>query len=63
MRYLVTFFWTFLLSQMLVYVISSMGGIAFNFNFGVILSIIFTVLTILLGSILPNDDAHEKGAH
>ncbi len=62
MRYLVTFFWAFLLSQMLTYVISSMNGNTFNFNTGVILSIIFTVLTILMSAIIPNDKNHE-GAH
>ncbi|MGP7817969.1 YjzD family protein [Niallia sp. 01092] len=63
MRLIVTFFWAFLLSQMLTYVISSMSGIPFNFNTGVILSVIFTVLVSLLASIFPNDDAHEKGVH
>jgi hypothetical protein len=49
MRYFWTIFWAFLLSQMLVYVISSMQGFAFSFTNGVLLTVIFSIAVIFLG--------------
>lgn len=63
MRYLFTFFWSFLLAQMLTYVVSSMNGSSFNLGTGFILSIIFTVLVFVLGAVIPNDPKHEESAH
>jgi hypothetical protein len=63
MRYIWTFFWTFLLVQMLNYVVSSMTGGTFNFNDGTILAIIVAVLIIVVSLIIPNDPVDHNGAH
>ncbi|MCP8615564.1 DUF2929 family protein [Salirhabdus salicampi] len=49
MRYLVTLLWSFLLSGMVVYVVSSMSGIEFSGTGVVLLAIAFTVCSIVLG--------------
>ncbi|WP_249878974.1 YjzD family protein [Niallia circulans] len=58
-----TIFWTFLLAQMLVYVVGSMNGIPFNFSMGLILTAVFSVLVFILSAIIPDEPAHEKGSH
>jgi hypothetical protein len=58
MRYIWTIFWAFLLSQMLVYVVGSMQGVAFNFMTGVLLSIVFSVAIVLLGDAGIPDEKH-----
>ncbi|GKU81775.1 YjzD family protein [Niallia sp. NCCP-28] len=63
MRYLFTFIWSFLLAQMLTYVVSSMNGSSFSLSTGFILSIIFTVLVFVLGAIIPNEPNREESAH
>ncbi|MCE4050455.1 MULTISPECIES: YjzD family protein [Bacillaceae] len=64
MRYIVTIFWTFLLAQMLTYVISSMNGITYSFSMGVVLTVVFSVVIFLLAAVLPNDEpSHEEGSH
>lgn len=59
MRYIWTIFWSFLLSQMLVYVVSSMNGAPFNFNTGVILTVAFSVIIFILGDAgVPKEESH-----
>lgn len=55
MQYIMTFFWTFLLSEMVVYVVSSMNGAAFHFETGVLIAIVVTVLLFILTALIPND--------
>lgn len=55
MRYLVTFFWVFVLLQMVTYVGSSMMGVGYSFNTGAILSLPVTVLICILPLLIPND--------
>lgn len=62
MRIFWTVFWSFLLSQMLVYVISSMTGNTYEFMQGVVLTVVFSVIIILLGEVgVPNEpnEAHH----
>ncbi|WP_050182717.1 YjzD family protein [Domibacillus robiginosus] len=55
MQYLMTFFWTFLLSEMTVYVVSSMNGAVFHFETGVFLAIVLTILLVVITTLIPND--------
>lgn len=56
MRIFWTVFWSFLLSEMLVYVISSMSGSTYVFMQGVVLTVVFSVIIILLGEAgVPNE--------
>lgn len=60
MRIFWTVFWTFLLSQMLVYVVSSMSGGTYDFMQGIILTVVFSLIIILVGeSGIPNEP-HES---
>ncbi|WP_312095537.1 YjzD family protein [Niallia sp.] len=58
-----TIFWTFLLSQMLVYVVGSMNGVPFNFSMGLILTAVFSVLVFILSALIPDEPTHEEGSH
>lgn len=49
MRYILTIFWAFLLSQMLVYVVSSMTGATYNFTAGVIVAAVLSLAVFVLG--------------
>ncbi|MCA1056755.1 YjzD family protein [Rossellomorea aquimaris] len=59
MRFFFTFFWAFLLSMMLTYVVSSMNGFAFHFETGLMLSIVITVLLFVITTIIPNDPVED----
>ena len=63
MRYFWTLLWTFLLVQMLNYVVSSMNGTTYDFNTGTILAVIVTVLIFVVSLIIPNDPVEDHGAH
>ena len=59
MRFLVTFFWSFLLMQMITYVVSSMAGAGYSFTTGVIISVIVSLLVFVLTTVLPNEEPAE----
>ncbi|PLR69885.1 MULTISPECIES: YjzD family protein [Bacillaceae] len=61
MRYFWTFFWTFLLMQMMAYVVSSMTGVAYNFGTASILAVVVTVLILIIGEVVP--DRSAEGHH
>ncbi len=63
MKYLVTFFWTFLLVQMATYVVSSMIGIGFDFQTGSILAVVFTILLFVLSAIIPEGPSEKEAIH
>jgi hypothetical protein len=51
MRYFVTFFWVFLLMQM----VSSMIGVGYSLTTASILSLPVTILIFILPLLIPND--------
>lgn len=57
MRIIWSLIWSFLLSSMLVYVISNMGGISFNLTAAIVLGIAFTVVVAILGDGISEDEA------
>ncbi|MBD8031510.1 MULTISPECIES: YjzD family protein [Solibacillus] len=59
MQYIITFFWSFLLVTMTNYVVSSVLGVNFNFMNGVIVSLVFSVLVIIIAAIIPNESTPE----
>ncbi|MFZ3589206.1 YjzD family protein [Bacillus sp. DJP31] len=61
MRYFWTFFWTFLLIQMLFYVISAMQGGTYDFIQGSIIAVVFSLLIFILGdALIPKEPAAHK---
>ena len=62
MRYFMTFFWVFLLMQMITYVVSSMSGNAYEFITGAIISIPVTILICVLPLLIPNEPV-DNGHH
>jgi hypothetical protein len=58
-RYFWTFFWTFLLIQMLTYVTSQMSGTEFDFATGSILAVLATILLYIIPMILPNEPVEK----
>ncbi|MFD1735292.1 YjzD family protein [Bacillus salitolerans] len=63
MRYFWTFFWTFLLIQMTLYVTSSMQGGTYDFAQGAIIAVIFSILIFLLGDALVPKTPAQKQHH
>lgn len=59
MQYIITFFWSFLLVSMLNYVVSSVLGVNFNFMNGVIVSLAFSVLVLIIAAVIPNESTPE----
>ncbi|WP_019240479.1 MULTISPECIES: YjzD family protein [Bacillus] len=59
MRYIVTFFWVFLLMQMVTYVVSSMIGVDYSFQTGAVLSIPITIIVSLLPLVIPNEPVDQ----
>lgn len=55
MRYIMTFFWAFLLVTMLNYVAGSIANVSFNLMPGLIISLVVSVLIIILGESLPGE--------
>ncbi|MFD2443176.1 YjzD family protein [Bacillus sp. CGMCC 1.16607] len=63
MRYFWTLFWTFLLVQMLNYVVTSMTGTTYDFNTGTIISVIVAVLIFVVTLVIPNEPVDHHEAH
>ncbi|MEH7073712.1 YjzD family protein [Neobacillus drentensis] len=58
MRFFWTFFWSFLLVQMLTYVVSAMTeGAKYEFMPGLIISVGVTLLLYIATAIIPNEPA------
>jgi len=55
-----TFFWTFLLVEMLTYVVSSMTpGSVFDVKMGAIMAVCVTILIFVVSAIIPNDPVEK----
>ncbi len=63
MQYIMTFIWSFLLVTMLNYVVSSVLATTFDFVTGAIISVIFAVLVLIVGAIIPNEPTPEADHH
>ncbi|WP_246938625.1 YjzD family protein [Bacillus pinisoli] len=60
MRYFWTLFWTFLLIQMVLYVVSSMQGGTYDFVQGSIIAVVFSILIFILGdALVPKENAQK----
>ncbi|WP_100330575.1 YjzD family protein [Bacillus xiapuensis] len=59
MRIIMTFFWTFLLTEMLAYVVGSMNGAEFDWFAGLIISVITTILLLAVAALTPNDAVEQ----
>ncbi|MBF9298286.1 MULTISPECIES: YjzD family protein [Mammaliicoccus] len=62
MQYILTFIWAFLLSQMINFVLHSLGGSdeALNFVSPTIYAIIFTVVIILLDALVGKSSSGKQ---
>jgi predicted PurR-regulated permease PerM len=60
MRFIGTFFWSFLLISLLNYVVSAVQNVHFDFMNGVIISLVVSVLIFIISSIIPDSPAAEK---
>ncbi|MCP8968293.1 YjzD family protein [Ectobacillus ponti] len=63
MRFVWAFIWSFLLVQMISYVIGAMTGNEYNFANASIMSVVFAVLVIAIGSLIPNDPVPHHEHH
>ena len=63
MRYTWTFFWVFLLIHMTTYVVSSMGGAAYDFTQATIIAVVATILIYIVAAIIPNEPVEDTHQH
>lgn len=63
MRYIMTLLWSVILVSMLNYVVSSILGAPFDFQLGLKVAVVFTVLIFILGAIIPNEPTPEADHH
>ncbi|QHS21671.1 DUF2929 family protein [Virgibacillus sp. MSP4-1] len=56
MRIILTFIWSILLSSTVVYVVSNMAAISFNFNAALVLAVVFTIVVSILGDGILTED-------
>ncbi|MDW0117005.1 YjzD family protein [Sporosarcina thermotolerans] len=60
MKYIMTFFWSFLLVSMLNYVAGSIAGIAsFDFMTGIIASVVLSVIILLMTTAIPEGEVAD----
>lgn len=55
MRYFWTFFWVFLLSHMITYIVGSMKAAPYDFTVGTILAVVVTVFIFLITAAMPKE--------
>ncbi|WP_172369898.1 YjzD family protein [Sporosarcina jiandibaonis] len=53
MRFILTFVWSFALVTLLNYVVGAIANVKFNFEAGIILSVVVGILVILIGESMP----------
>lgn len=59
MRYIITIFWTFLLTQLLTYVVTAMTNTPYDFKVGVFLGIALCAIIFLIPTVLPDDPTED----
>jgi uncharacterized membrane protein len=59
MKYLWTFFWTFLLAQMMTFVVGSIKSTPYSFETGLKLAVGMTVLLLIIPRLLPEEKAER----
>ncbi|ATH63037.1 YjzD family protein [Staphylococcus pasteuri] len=62
MKYLMTFFWAFVLLQMVNFVLNSLNGEGNSLNVvsPIIMAVIFTITTAILGAIISPKNKSEQ---
>lgn len=62
MKYLMTFFWAFVLLQMVNFVLNSLNGEGNSLNVvsPIIMAVIFTITTAILGAIISPKNISEQ---
>lgn len=62
MKYLMTFFWAFVLLQMVNFVLNSLNGEGNSLNIvsPIIMAVIFTITTAILGAIISPKNKSEQ---
>ncbi|QUW21666.1 DUF2929 family protein [Sporosarcina sp. Marseille-Q4063] len=53
MRFILTFVWSFALVTLLNYVVGAIANVPFNFEAGIIISVVVGILVILVGESMP----------
>ncbi|MFD2911464.1 YjzD family protein [Jeotgalibacillus terrae] len=59
LAYFMTLFWTFLLTHMMAYVVSSMNGVPYEFMTANIIAVVVTVLLFVIGTVIPKPEPAE----
>ncbi|MDS9470370.1 YjzD family protein [Sporosarcina pasteurii] len=60
MRFIMAFVWSFVLVALLNYVVGAIANVPFDFQAGVMISLVMAVLVILLGEAIPNQEVSDN---
>ena len=60
MRYVLTFVWSFCLVTLLNYVVGAIANIPFNFEVGILISVVVAILVILVGESIPEGPVSDN---
>ena len=60
MRFILTFVWSFALVTLLNYVVGAIANVPFNFEAGIIISVVVAILIILVGESLPEGPVSDN---
>lgn len=66
MQYIVLFIWSAILFSVLNYVVSAIGNIPFGMDElekGLLFSLVFSVIVIIVGAIIPKESPKQVGSH
>ncbi|ASV66244.1 YjzD family protein [Cytobacillus kochii] len=63
MQYIWTFIWTFLLMNMVTYVVSNMNGVSYDLQTATILSVVVSILLYILAAVIPAAPEEKEGLH
>ena len=60
MRFILTFVWSFFLVALLNYVVGAIANIPFNFEAGILISVVVAILVIVVGESLPEGPVSDN---
>ncbi|MBD7938062.1 YjzD family protein [Cytobacillus sp. FSL W7-1323] len=63
MQYIWTFIWTFLLMNMVTYVVSNMNGVSYDLQTATVLSVVVSILLYILAAVIPAAPEEKEGLH
>lgn len=62
LRYIITFFWSFLLGQVVCYIGAALKGAPDDMMMATVISLILGLVVTIIGTFAPNKESHDGNA-